>query len=25
VLVTLPAGLCDGDDTLHLEWTDWLR
>ncbi|MGB8853365.1 MAG: hypothetical protein WCC69_07365 [Pirellulales bacterium] len=25
VLVTLPAGLCDGDDMLHLEWTDWLR
>jgi hypothetical protein len=25
VLVTLPAGLCGGDDTLHLEWTDWLR
>ena len=25
VLVTLPAGLCDGDDTLHIEWTDWLR
>lgn len=25
VLVTLPAGLCGVDDTLHLEWTDWLR
>ena len=25
VLVTLPAGLCGGDDTFHLEWADWLR
>lgn len=25
MLVTLPAGLCQGDDVLHLEWTDWLR
>lgn len=25
VLVALPAGLCDDDDTLHIEWTDWLR
>ena len=25
VLVTLPARLCDADEPLHLEWTDWLR
>lgn len=25
MLVTLPPGLCQGDDVLHLEWTDWLR
>lgn len=25
VLVTLPAGLCADGESLHLEWTDWLR
>lgn len=25
VLVTLPARMCDADEPLHLEWTDWLR